>query len=162
MCGSILLLLRRLIDSSSGCSNKHTRDGLILRDLSRLIYASVCGKPSRIQPFTLQSDYFSLCSTSGKTTVSGTSWPLSKHAEMCLPTSGFLAISLFNNVLVQMWTRPYLLAIVDAYVDLPDPGGPSKITLGGLLGALLLYLILSIRARSLATSFWALSTALYS
>jgi hypothetical protein len=72
---------------------------------------------------------------------------------MCLPTVGFLEISFFNKVLMQICTRPYLLAITLACVDLPEPGGPSKITLGGLLGALLLYLILNMRARSLATSF---------
>lgn len=52
--------------------------------------------------------------------------------------------------------------MIDAYVDLPDPGGPNKITLGGLLGALLLYLILSILAKSFATSFYYLSIVLYS
>ena len=61
---------------------------------------------------------------------------------------------------MQMQTNPYLLDIILAWVVLPDPGGPNKTTRGGLLGALLLYLILNILASSLATSFWGLSTAL--
>ena len=77
--GSTLLLDSLLILSSSGYSKRQTSDGLILSDFKRLIYASVCGKPSRIQPLTLQSLYFSLCSTNDKTMLSGTKLPESKH-----------------------------------------------------------------------------------
>jgi len=160
--GSILLFDNLLILSSSGCSNMQTKDGLIFNVLRRLICASVWGNPSSTHPLTLQSLCLSLCSTRGRTIVSGTRLPLSKHLEIVYPISGFLEISFLRRVLVQMCTNPYLFAITTAWVDLPDPGGPSKITLGGLLGALLLNLILSILAKSLATSFWALSMALYS
>ena len=84
------------------------------------------------------------------------------HFAISCPTSGVLAISFFRSVLVQICTSPYLLAMMRDYVDLPEPGGPRRITLGGLLGALLLNLILSILAKSFATSFYSLSIALYS
>jgi small-conductance mechanosensitive channel len=50
-------------------------------------------------------------------------------------------------------TSPNFLEMLAAYVVFPDPGGPSRITLGGLLGAVLLNLILSIFARSFPTTF---------
>lgn len=99
---------------------------------------------------------------SGNTIESGTKCPESKHWATTYPIYGFLEISLFNRFLVHIWTKPYLLAIIADWVDLPEPGGPKIRTLGGLLGALLLYLILSILAKSLATSFCYLSIALYS
>ena len=70
--GSTRLLLNLRTLSSSGCSNRQTREGLILSDLSRLICASVCGKPSSTHPLTLQSLCLSLCSTSVSTMESGT------------------------------------------------------------------------------------------
>ena len=46
-----------------------------------------------------------------------------------------------------MLTTPYYSANFLAYVDLPDPGGPSMMILGGFLGHVLLYLSLSILER---------------
>ena len=54
--------------------------------------------------------------------------------------SGFTCISFLTRALAEMWTRPNFLARSFAWVSLPVPGGPEMMTLGGLLGALLLNL----------------------
>ena len=148
--------------SCSGCSNIHTSEGLMWSDLSKLICASVYGKPSSTKPFTRQSLCLRRTSMRGMTTDSGTREPSSRHFWIRCANSGRCLISALMRVRVHTCTRPKRLEMILAYVDLPEPGGPKRITRGGLLGASFLYLILSIRARSFATSFWSLSLASYS
>ena len=61
-----------------------------------------------------------------------------------------------------MLTTPYYSANFLAYVDLPDPGGPSMMILGGFLGHVLLYLSLSILERIYSTSCLSLISVLIS
>lgn len=129
-----------------------TRLGLILRALRRLICEREYGNPSMIQPLTLQSLCFILFSISGLMMLSGTSSPVSKHYDMILPTSGLLLISFFNNARAEMWTSPKQAASAFDCVFLPEPGGPTRRILGGLLGAFSLNLRLSILIKSGMTS----------
>ena len=138
--GSILLFPSLLVDSSSACSNTVTRDGLIRMALSKLIYALVSGKPSSTQPFTLQSLYLNLSSIRLLQISSGTGSPFFVHSKIIFPFSGLFWISCFKSWRIETSTRPKYYATSEHCVLLPEPGGPTITTRGGLLGALLLNL----------------------
>jgi hypothetical protein len=84
--------------------------------------------------------------------LSGTKMPASIAFWISFPALVPKLISFFKRRLVQTYTRPNLSDKILACSDLPLPGGPRRMTLAGLLGPLLLNLILSMRAKSLATS----------
>lgn len=62
------------------------------------------------------------------------------HFAIVAAFAGFSVSSLFNKSLIDTFTRPKVYAKASHCVVLPDPGGPSIMILGGLLGASLLYL----------------------
>ena len=81
---------------------------------------------------------------------------------MILPISGLLLISFFSRARAEMWTKPKAWAIAFDCVLRPEPGGPTRIILGGLLGAFSLKRRLSILIRSGITSLYDLSVTSYS
>jgi len=89
--------------------------------------------------------------------LSGTISPVSMHYEIIFPISGLLLISFLSRAFVEICTRPKVSAKIFAWVDLPEPGGPTTMTLGGLFGALLLNLMASIFSKSGTTSLADLS-----
>jgi len=104
--GSILLLARRRIDSSSGYSKMNTAEGLILIAFNRLICGSDSGKPSITQPLTLQSLCFNLASIRELMITSGIGSPLSMHFEIIFPLSGFSRNSTLSKSLTETLTSP--------------------------------------------------------
>lgn len=150
--GSTLTFVLWRTQVSSSQLKIMTRLGLILRAFRRLICDREYGKPSMIQPFTLQSLYFILLSIKGFMMLSGTNSPVSRHWEIILPTSGLLFISFFSKARADMCTKPKHAANAFDWVWRPDPGGPTRRILGGLLGAFSLNLRLSILMRSGITS----------
>ena len=110
-----------------------------------------------IHPLTLQSLCFNLFSIRGLMMLSGINSPESIHWEITLPTSGLNLISFLRRARADTWTRPKVLATAIACVFLPEPGGPTMMILGGLLGAFSLNLIDSILLRPGMTSLYDLS-----
>ena len=86
--------------------------------------------------------------------LSGTSSPVSKHWDMIFPTSGLLLISFLSKARADICTKPKQAANAFDYVWRPDPGGPTRSILGGLLGAFSLNLRLSILMRFGMTSLY--------
>ena len=82
--------------------------------------------------------------------------------EIILPLTGFFLISFLNIYLIEIFTSPNISEIMLDYVLRPDPGGPTRITYGGLRGALFLNLIFNNLLTSYNKSFCGLSTASFS
>ena len=68
------------------------------------------------------------------------SYPELSDSKSALPTSVFLAIWSATNSLVLTWTKPNYLHKFLEIADLVVAGGPTKIILDGLYGALFLIL----------------------
>src|SRR5579884_2166589 len=88
----------------------------------------VLGKPSRIAPF-LQSGLLSRSSTIGEITSSGTNSPLSILAFAASPRPVLFAAASRRMSPVEIWGMPSFLATTRAWVPLPAPGGPRKMSI---------------------------------
>ena len=146
--GSILRCLSLCTLSSRVYSKIATKLGLMLRDDSKCTWASDCGNPSKTQPLTLQSLLFSLASITRSRISSGTSSPISWAYWILILIAGFFFASACSSYIGLTLTSPKRWLTISAVVDLPEPGGPKMITLGGLRGALILNLRFIILPRS--------------
>jgi len=90
-------------------------------------WATVLGKPSKRKPLS-QSSFVNLSLTIPIVTSSGTNWPLSIYLFASIPKGVFSFMFALNISPVDIWGIENFLLINFAWVPLPAPGGPNKIT----------------------------------